>query len=1015
MSPLTEGIVAGVIANGLTSILTYLIPQDEAASHQDRLITHLLEKDQSLVTILQKAIASIARSSSLADAKQTEKLRLFLISPDAESLVRQIYGIYFAPDERPRSEPQIRATFLCSLALHLGEPAEDVGPLSNILFQALLDGCQRALTLAIDRGVLSAHEAKSASRHLAILDELSAIHEILRLLREPTKLNLREILDFEIKFRKQLANRHGFITPPHFDAARKLPIKDICVAPKLMQLDHAKDKEPVSLDQFVSRLHRAVVIGNPGGGKSTMAGKLCYDLASDIRSRRLANREITPMIVILRDYGAAKKDSPCSFVQFIERVANSNYQIQPPPRAIEYLLLNGRAAVIFDGLDELLDTASRKEIASDIESFCTLYPSVPVLVTSREVGYEQAPLDPKRFAAFRLSPFDEDQVREYARKWFACDTDLTLDQRKQKEAAFLSESEVVSDLRSNPLMLGLMCNIYRGENYIPRNRPDVYEKCSTMLFERWDKGRGIFVPLPFEHHISPAMKYLAHWIYSDEKLQAGVTEPTLVAKAADYLCDVRFEDRDEGETAARKFIDFCKGRAWVFTDTGTTKEGDSLYQFTHRTFLEYFTAAHIVRTNARPADLLATLTTRIEMREWDVVAQLSFQLQNKQLEGAGNDLLTSLVDHAKRTHGQQTRNVLSFAARCLEFIVPSPRVTREIVTACVEHTFSSALTISSAGSQEMHPEFEPTQLIGDCLMASMENLGPIADSFSKLTIDKIKNGKESESVAAAHVALNPSWSISHGRRFRPMTQGGYRFWSDVSDQIAEACSSRILQLCPQDFGMSFDWFLRGGITVPEFVGWHGVRAIFKICHYPMQPNVSLSPLAAILVYQLVFTTSRERHGKLEAHWVRAVSDVGRLLIDLPVPWMKAHPVMTLPNWPLPRRASHKIGASRSVKDPTGLFGCFALLALMVENTIAIEHHKNLTATLKTVNQADFEDLSPLLAARLEKHNPEEVQRRLDNLRFNRAQQAFVWSWIRAQINLTSPPRGEEATAGPVRD
>jgi hypothetical protein len=370
VNPLTEGILAGVIANGITSILTYITPRPDPDSGLNHAITHLLEKDEPLTSILQKATASIARSTSLEDAKQTEKLRLFMISPDAESLVRQIYGIQLAPQERPSSEPQIREAFLCSLALHLGQPAESVEPLSNTLFQSLLHGCERALNLAIDRGVLPAHEAKSASRHLAILDELSAIQENLRLLREPTRLDLREILDFEVKLRKQLADRHGFITPPHFDAARKLPIKDICVSPRLIQPGQPKEKEPIPLDQFVSHLHRVVVLGNPGGGKSTMAGKICYDLASDFRSRRLANRDVTPMLVILRDYGAAKKDSPCSFVQFIERVANSSYQIQPPPRAIEYMLLNGRGAVIFDGLDELLDTASRKEIASDIEWAC---------------------------------------------------------------------------------------------------------------------------------------------------------------------------------------------------------------------------------------------------------------------------------------------------------------------------------------------------------------------------------------------------------------------------------------------------------------------------------------------------------------------------------------------------------------------------------------------------------------------------------------------------------------------
>ncbi len=32
-----------------------------------------------------------------------------------------------------------------------------------------------------------------------------------------------------------------------------------------------------------------------------------------------------------------------------------------------------------------------------------------------------------------------------------------------------------------------MCDIYRGEGYIPKNRPEVYEKCSELLLKKWDK------------------------------------------------------------------------------------------------------------------------------------------------------------------------------------------------------------------------------------------------------------------------------------------------------------------------------------------------------------------------------------------------------------------------------------------------------------------------------------------------------------------------------------------------
>ena len=201
----------------------------------------------------------------------------------------------------------------------------------------------------------------------------------------------------------------------------------------------------------------------------------------------------------------------------------------PVINTFEYLLRNGRTVVIFDGLDELLDTNRRQEISKDVESFCTLYPSVPIVVTSREVGYEQAPLDERSFEVFRLEPFDNEQVQEYVTKWFASDEDLTPEQKEQKAESFLEESSNVQDLRSNPLMLALMCNIYRGENYIPRNRPEVYEKCATMLFDRWDKSRGLYVTLPVDWHISPMMKYLAYWIYTGKELREGVTESHKVA------------------------------------------------------------------------------------------------------------------------------------------------------------------------------------------------------------------------------------------------------------------------------------------------------------------------------------------------------------------------------------------------------------------------------------------------------------------------------------------------------
>ena len=479
-----------------------------------------------------------------------------------------------------------------------------------------------------------------------------------------------------------------------------------------------------------------IVLSMGGKSKSTLSLKLCHDLAEHYSKRILAGRQVLPILVVLRDYDAEKKGCKCSILQFIETMVNSKYQIKPPNGAFEYLLLNGRAVVIFDGLDELIETECRQQISDDIESFCNLYPSVPVLVTSRDVGYRQAPLDKKTFDHFQLAPFNEEQVKEYVTNWFYADTELTKRQNKQKIDSFIKESNGVSDLLSNPLMLALMCNIYRGENYIPKNRSDVYEKCSLMLFEQWDKRRGIRVELQIESHIKPAMMYLAHWIYSDNRLQGGVTERKLIKKTAEYLLGKRFEDFDEAENAAQEFIEFCRGRAWVFTDIDTTKEGERLYQFTHRTFIEYFTAMHIVRTHPTPKDLSDLLLPKISKGEWDVVSQLAFQNQNQIVDEAGNKLLTELVKQVDKSDSKGKWNLLTFAASSLGFMVMSPKVIRNITKAFVENSIIEGLKqIEQNKNYEVDTIGGPLKIF---LSALPENRTTIAD---KIIIPKLQNSR----------------------------------------------------------------------------------------------------------------------------------------------------------------------------------------------------------------------------------------------------------------------------------
>ncbi len=85
----------------------------------------------------------------------------------------------------------------------------------------------------------------------------------------------------------------------------------------------------------------------------------------------------------------------------------------------DYLLTSGRAVVILDGPDELTDVALRQRAATVVDAFALRYPFVPPLVTSRRVGYRDAPLTAGLFRTAAIAPMDEARVARYAANWFA--------------------------------------------------------------------------------------------------------------------------------------------------------------------------------------------------------------------------------------------------------------------------------------------------------------------------------------------------------------------------------------------------------------------------------------------------------------------------------------------------------------------------------------------------------------------------------------------------------------------
>ncbi|WP_405603415.1 NACHT domain-containing protein [Streptomyces sp. NBC_01410] len=719
---------------------------------------------------------------------------------------------------------------------------------------------------------------------------------------------------FVADYRSQLVSAHGSLEPPDFARRRRVPINALHVSPRIQRDLERRATQDASQDvgqglgiaEFENVIDRTVLLGDPGCGKSTTCQVLMHRRATDPGGP-------VPFLVVLRDF-ALMDNGERSVVDHIEHRLETYYQCPAPPGAVKRLLLDGAASVIFDGLDELVDSARRREVTEIVELFATRYPQAAVLVTSRVVGYNEARLDDRFFECYRLGPFDEARTEEYVRKWFAQEEEQTAEAARQAADIFLAESGGLVDLRSNPLMLALMCILYRGTGSIPRSRPEVYEQCSTMLFQKWDVRRRIHIELKMAYLVEPALRYLAYWLFTQDRDPHAVTERELVARVVDFLRARGYENLDEAESAARQFVGFCRGRAWVFSEAGTTAHGESLYTFTHRTFLEYFAAAQLASTSDTPEALARRLAPRVARQEWDIVGQLAVQIKERSTEDGGARVFATLLSERRRRSPVGRGNVLAFLARCLTCVDPPPRLVRQLTRATVEH-----LAGGDAGSDEFSGPV--SWLLGSCRHCR----DCVSDELSLVIADLVASGDEQRRLTGLRLAASVDVGAAQGSSL----SGGQEFWWDFARRMVSEYAAQYQAAAHIDVGL-MDVCLGHGMAglreyLPRFDS--GISSLFV--SWPMGFFDSWQPYATRCVFVLL--SGEEGSRPPFESVVRDCSAVGA--------WVREHPDPPWADDPLDvsrflEYFTEKIASSPpsalAVLDADGYLGAAVLLLTSIE-------------------------------------------------------------------------------------
>ncbi|MEL7362828.1 MAG: NACHT domain-containing protein, partial [Bacteroidota bacterium] len=370
---------------------------------------------------------------------------------------------------------------------------------------------------------------------------------------------------------------------------------------------------------------KLVILGDPGSGKSSLMRYLALRWASIAEPTVRALQPI-PLVIELGAYARWSCDGQRDLVRYLEE-GPLPYNWQPGLLA-RLLDQPGRVMVLLDGLYEIFDVAARTLVVNDIQRFCSQFTTVPVVVTSRVVGYQAQRLREAEFQHFMLQDLDAAQVEGFVDRWHEVTFDdpaLAAPKRDRLQKA-IRDSKSIAMLAGNPLLLTMMAILNRHQE-LPRDRADLYHQASRVLLHQWDTERalrgfpGMSDEIGLREKTEILRRIAAHMQAGPGGLKGNLIDSvTLMGLIETYLRDeLHFP---QARAAARAVVEHLRQRNFILCFVGA----DS-YAFVHRTFLEYFCAADFVHqfNVAKTLDidgLLALFEEHCRDDEWREVLRL---------------------------------------------------------------------------------------------------------------------------------------------------------------------------------------------------------------------------------------------------------------------------------------------------------------------------------------------------------------------------------------------------------
>ncbi|HEY2294033.1 MAG TPA: SUMF1/EgtB/PvdO family nonheme iron enzyme [Thermoanaerobaculia bacterium] len=320
---------------------------------------------------------------------------------------------------------------------------------------------------------------------------------------------------------------------------------------------------------------RWVLLGDPGAGKTTLLRHLAATLA------RQGGRPFLPLFDSLP---RLLREGTSLLDRVVERLTRAGHPAQGLAGALNQAGRDGRLLLLLDGLDEV-PRETRDKAEQLLRDLATDWPTAPIVVTSRPIGYRSPASD---FREVEVLPLDRASRRELLARLFGR-TGGAPDYVRAGAAMEALDAAELHEVAGNPLYLTLMTLLFEQEIAPDRNRTRLYDQVFDLLLD--GKHRPGAEPMDRKPVVRAVLRQLA----------CGMTEDNRDAQPVEAIEDRLYRKELDEQRRELERVGRWRGRPRQFLEdlaerTGILGPHDGAaadWRFWHRTFREALAAEHL--------------------------------------------------------------------------------------------------------------------------------------------------------------------------------------------------------------------------------------------------------------------------------------------------------------------------------------------------------------------------------------------------------------------------------------